>query len=131
MSENNESKTLQAGAKAPEFALASSTGETIDLKNLAGKTVVLYFYPKADTPGCTKEACGFRDAIAGYKKLSAAVFGISPEPGRGGEKVRRQVQAEFSDCSPTAIIRWRRNTASGEKRACTARNILACCEPRL
>ncbi len=68
------------GTKAPEFKLPSSAGETIDLKDYAGKDVVLYFYPKADTPGCTKEACGFRDAIAGYKKLGVPVFGISPDP---------------------------------------------------
>src|SRR3954447_26617832 len=70
----------QIGSKAPPFKLPSSTGETIDLKDFAGRNVVLYFYPKADTPGCTKEACGFRDAIASYKKLDAAVFGISPDP---------------------------------------------------
>ena len=70
----------QSGTQAPSFKLPSSTGETIDLKDYAGKNVVLYFYPKADTPGCTKEACGFRDAIASYKKLGVPVFGISPDP---------------------------------------------------
>ncbi len=78
------------GKQAPAFKLPSSTGETIDLKTVASKgPVVLYFYPKADTPGCTREACGFRDAIAGYKKANIAVFGISPDP---VERVRR-----FSD----------------------------------
>src|SRR5215218_3319715 len=73
-------ETIQAGAKAPTFKLPSSTGETIDLADYKGKKVVLYFYPRADTPGCTKEACGFRDAIASYKKLGVPVFGISPDP---------------------------------------------------
>ncbi len=69
------------GKTAPKFKLASSTGETIDLASFAGKkTVVLYFYPKADTPGCTKEACGFRDALAEYDKANVAVLGISPDP---------------------------------------------------
>jgi peroxiredoxin Q/BCP len=68
------------GTKAPAFKLPASNGETIDLSDFAGKTVVLYFYPKADTPGCTKEACGFRDAIASYKKHGVPVFGISPDP---------------------------------------------------
>ena len=68
------------GEAAPTFSLPSSTGETIDLAKLRGKTIVLYFYPKADTPGCTKEACGFRDAIASYRKLDVPVFGISPDP---------------------------------------------------
>lgn len=74
------SDLLTVGAKAPTFNLPSSTGEHVDLKNFAGKPVVLFFYPKADTPGCTKEACGFRDAIASYKSLGVPVFGISPDP---------------------------------------------------
>ena len=65
---------------APDFSLASSDGSTVELANVPQKTVVLYFYPKADTPGCTKEACGFRDAIASYKAADAAVFGVSPDP---------------------------------------------------
>jgi thioredoxin-dependent peroxiredoxin len=71
---------MKQGQKAPTFKLPSSTGETIDLKDYRGKKVVLYFYPRADTPGCTKEACGFRDAITSYKKLDVPVFGISPDP---------------------------------------------------
>jgi peroxiredoxin Q/BCP len=68
------------GAKAPTFQLPASTGETIDLADLKGQRVVLYFYPRADTPGCTKQACGFRDAIASYRKIGVPVFGISPDP---------------------------------------------------
>jgi thioredoxin-dependent peroxiredoxin len=79
----------QAGQKAPEFRLPSSTGREISLDDLAGKIVVLYFYPRADTPGCTKEACGFRDALADYDKANVAVLGISPDP---AEDVRK-----FSD----------------------------------
>src|SRR3982751_1880900 len=70
----------RVGATASTFKLPASTGETVDLAKLKGKTVVLYFYPRADTPGCTKEACGFRDAIASYKKLGVPVFGVSPDP---------------------------------------------------
>jgi len=65
---------------APNFSLPASTGEMIQLKDYQDKTVVLYFYPKADTPGCTTEACGFRDAIASYKKVGVPIFGISPDP---------------------------------------------------
>src|SRR6476646_6129697 len=66
---------------APRFNLPSSTGDNVKLAYYVGKSrVVLYFYPRADTPGCTKEACGFRDAIASYKKLGVPVFGISPDP---------------------------------------------------
>jgi len=75
------SSVLPVGAVAPTFKLPSSNGETIDLASFKGRqTVVLYFYPKADTPGCTKEACGFRDALAEYDKAKVAVLGISPDP---------------------------------------------------
>jgi peroxiredoxin Q/BCP len=70
---------LQAGAKAPGFKLPASTGETFSLAGYNGRRVVIYFYPRADTPGCTKEACGFRDAVASYKKLDVPVFGVSPD----------------------------------------------------
>lgn len=70
-----------AGDKAPDFTLPASDGSTVSLKSLADKkAVVLYFYPKADTPGCTKEACGFRDTISDYKRLNVAVLGVSPDP---------------------------------------------------
>ena len=71
---------IQAGAKAPSFILPSSTGQTISSSELEGRRLVLYFYPRADTPGCTAEACGFRDAIASYRTLNVPVFGISPDP---------------------------------------------------
>jgi thioredoxin-dependent peroxiredoxin len=69
------------GHVAPRFELHSSKGEVISLAGFKGKkTVVLYFYPRADTPGCTKEACGFRDALADYDAANVAVLGISPDP---------------------------------------------------
>lgn len=71
---------MKVGDKAPAFKLPASTGQTISLADQKGKKVVLYFYPRADTPGCTTEACGFRDAIATYKKLGVPVFGVSPDP---------------------------------------------------
>ncbi len=83
------------GQPAPAFKLPSSTGETIDLAALRGKTVVLYFYPKADTPGCTKEACGFRDAIASYRKLGVPVFGISPDPVKDVTKFAEKFDLNF------------------------------------
>jgi thioredoxin-dependent peroxiredoxin len=67
------------GKKAPAFSLASSSGEKVALKDLAGKKVVLYFYPKDATPGCTTEALGFRDAQAALKKLGAVVLGVSKD----------------------------------------------------
>ena len=89
------SSLLNVGDTAPNFKLASSTGETIDLSKLKGSTVVLYFYPRADTPGCTKEACGFRDAIASYKKLGVPVFGISPDPVKDVTKFAEKFNLNF------------------------------------
>ena len=71
--------TLNVGDKAPEFSLPASTGETLSLKGLAGEKVALYFYPKDDTPGCTEEACGFRDADAQLKAAGIQVVGASAD----------------------------------------------------
>lgn len=69
------------GSRAPSFKLPDAEGVVHDMASYFGKSpVVIYFYPKADTPGCTKEACGFRDAIVAYKNLGVPVFGISPDP---------------------------------------------------
>ena len=77
----SESQMPQAGKTAPRFKLGASGNKEIDLADFRGKkNVVLYFYPRADTPGCTKEACGFRDALADYDKSNIAVLGISPDP---------------------------------------------------
>lgn len=74
-------KSPAVGSQAPVFKLPDAEGNVHDMSDYFGKSpVVIYFYPKADTPGCTKEACGFRDAIASYKKLGVPVFGISPDP---------------------------------------------------
>src|SRR3954467_3509401 len=71
----------KTGSKAPSFKLPPSNRHTISLADFAGKkTVVLYFSPKADTPGCTTEACAFRDALADYDRANVAVLGISPDP---------------------------------------------------
>ncbi|HEX8522570.1 MAG TPA: thioredoxin-dependent thiol peroxidase [Tepidisphaeraceae bacterium] len=88
---------LQPGDKAPAFTLPSSTGEVINLADHLHKKspVVLYFYPRADTPGCTKEACGFRDAIASYKKLNVPVFGISPDPVKDVTKFAEKFNLNF------------------------------------
>jgi peroxiredoxin Q/BCP len=76
-----KSKIPVAGEKPPIFVLPSSEGSTVDLANLLGKQpIVLYFYPKADTPGCTTQACGFRDAMADYKKARVVILGVSPDP---------------------------------------------------
>ncbi len=68
---------LREGDKAPDFSLPSSTGKDVKLSELRGKNVVLYFYPKDDTPGCTKEACSFRDSLPKFGAADAVVLGVS------------------------------------------------------
>ncbi len=96
MADTSRSAIPVVGSTAPTFRLPSSTGETIDLASYKGKSrVVLYFYPRADTPGCTKQACGFRDAIASYKQLGVPVFGISPDPVDDVKKFAEKFQLNF------------------------------------
>jgi len=71
---------LTAGDQAPDFTLPDQSGEPVTLSDLRGQTVVLYFYPRADTPGCTTQACGVRDHAADYDEIDARVIGISPDP---------------------------------------------------
>lgn len=71
---------LKVGDVAPEFAVPATDGAVVSLSELRGKHVILYFYPKDDTPGCTKEACAFRDAYARFKKKGAVVLGASVDP---------------------------------------------------
>jgi peroxiredoxin Q/BCP len=71
---------IQTGEKAPQFTLPDQDGAPVTLADFAGKTVVLYFYPRADTPGCTTQACGVRDHLPNYAEAGAVVLGISPDP---------------------------------------------------
>jgi thioredoxin-dependent peroxiredoxin len=74
--------TLNPGDPAPDFTLPDQNGRDVTLSALRGKTVVLYFYPKADTPGCTTQACGVRDHKTDYESADAVVLGVSPDPPR-------------------------------------------------
>jgi thioredoxin-dependent peroxiredoxin len=70
---------IEAGEKAPQFTLKNQDGEDVSLADYSGRTVVLYFYPKADTPGCTTQACGIRDRASEYDDAGAVVLGVSPD----------------------------------------------------
>lgn len=71
---------IETGEKAPQFTLPDQDGNDVSLSSFAGKTVVLYFYPRADTPGCTTQACGVRDHLPNYAEAGAVVLGVSPDP---------------------------------------------------
>ena len=86
---------LEAGTKAPAFTLAADDGSKIKLADLQGSPVVLYFYPADDTPGCTKEACAFRDRKSELQKLGAKVIGISPDDVKSHVKFRDKFQLNF------------------------------------
>jgi peroxiredoxin Q/BCP len=77
---------IEEGAQAPDFTLPDQDGEEVTLSELRGRPVVLYFYPKADTPGCTTQACGVRDHLPAYEKTGAVVVGVSPDPVKAVKK---------------------------------------------
>jgi len=84
------------GQPAPEFELTTDAGETVRLADLRGKRVVLYFYPKDDTPGCTKQACAIRDAWDDFRATGAEVFGVSPDGEASHAKFRQKHGLPFT-----------------------------------
>jgi thioredoxin-dependent peroxiredoxin len=106
---------LKEGDKAPAFKLPSVEGGDVSLKDYAGRTVVLYFYPKDDTPGCTREACAFRDSQAALKKAGAVVLGVSPDSVEAHHKFRTKYKLNFpllADADKTVAKKY---GAFGEK----------------
>src|SRR3989442_11391982 len=87
---------IAEGSPAPDFELTSDSGERIRLSALRGKPVVLYFYPKDDTPGCTKEACEFRDAYDVFRDRGAEILGVSPDDVRSHEKFKTKYDLPFT-----------------------------------
>ena len=87
---------LQVGDQAPEITLHTDTGEAFRLSDLKGKRVVLYFYPKADTPGCTVEACEFRDGARAFANKGAAVVGVSPDKPAAQAKFKQKYGLPFT-----------------------------------
>jgi peroxiredoxin Q/BCP len=88
--------TLKVGDKAPEFTLLSDQEESVSLKSLRGKKFVLYFYPKDSTPGCTREACDFRDQFAVFKKHGVEIFGVSKDSAKSHTKFKEKYELPFA-----------------------------------
>jgi peroxiredoxin Q/BCP len=88
--------SLKVGDKAPSFKLKNQDGETISLSDLKGKAVVLYFYPKDDTSGCTKEACNFRDEFPKFGKMNAEIIGISADSVESHKKFAKKYGLPFN-----------------------------------
>ena len=86
---------LKVGQKAPDFTLADDSGQKVKLSDFKGKKVVLYFYPKDDTPGCTKEACNFRDGFAEIKSRGAIVLGVSADSVDSHKKFKSKFELNF------------------------------------
>jgi len=87
---------LKEGDAAPEFAAATNGGGTVSLADFKGKNVVLYFYPRDDTPGCTREACAFRDDFAEFKKRGIVVLGVSTDPVKSHDKFVEKFKLPFT-----------------------------------
>src|SRR5712691_1953113 len=90
-----KSVELNEGDPAPDFSLPSSDGEDVKLSSLKGKNVVLYFYPEDDTPGCTREACSFRDEYAAFRTAGVALLGISPDDEASHQKFAAKFDLPF------------------------------------
>ena len=86
---------IEVGDLAPDFSLPSDRGEVVRLSEMRGTRVILFFYPKDDTSGCTKEACGFRDAMPSIQERGATVLGVSPDPVRSHERFRDKYGLNF------------------------------------
>lgn len=110
------SSRLAEGDTAPDFSLSDDTGQPVSLKDFAGERVLIYFYPRANTPGCTKQACDFRDSLAELNDLDLKVIGISPDTPEKLAKFRADHDLNFtllSDPDKEVMTQW---GAFGEKK---------------
>jgi peroxiredoxin Q/BCP len=106
---------IEEGTKAPDFELTADDGSTVKLSDLRGKPVVLYFYPKDDTPGCTTQACGIRDAYGEFERAGAVVLGVSPDDESSHVKFRSKYDLPFTLLADTDHAVAEQYGAWGEK----------------
>lgn len=116
--------SLNPGEQAPDFTLPTDGGGTVTLSALRGRPVVLYFYPKDDTSGCTAEACAFRDAFPDFSAPGAVVIGVSRDSVSSHDRFKAKHGLPFP-WPPTSTGRFARPTGCGRKRACTGANTWA------
>jgi peroxiredoxin Q/BCP len=115
------SKELKAGDKAPSFSLLDDEGAKVSLNDLKGKKVVLYFYPKDDTSGCTKEACSFRDSVKVFEKHNTVIIGVSKDSVASHQKFKKKYDIPFtllSDESTEMLSKygvWKEKSMYGKK----------------
>ena len=107
---------IQEGKAAPTFTLVNQNGEKISLKELRGQNVIVYFYPRDDTPGCTKEACGFRDFNKEIQALDAVILGVSPDSPESHQKFIDKYRLNFDLLSDEDRKVMTRYEAFGEKK---------------
>ena len=91
-----EAPLVEEGSPAPNFTLKSDSGEEVSLQSFRGQPVVLYFYPKDDTPGCTTQACGFRDSYADFQKRGTVILGVSPDDEASHVKFKQKYSLPFT-----------------------------------
>ena len=113
---------IEEGKPAPNFELTSDSGETVSLAGLRGKPVVLYFYPKDDTPGCTKQACGIRDAYGEFERAGAVVLGVSPDDEGSHVKFKQKYDLPFTLLADTGPFGGRGVRRRGERSRSSGRS---------
>src|ERR1044072_5348935 len=112
---------MKVGQNAPEFSIVDDSGKTVKLSDFKGRKIVLYFYPKDDTPGCTKEACNFRDGISELKKQGAIVLGVSADSVESHKKFKKKFDLNFPLLADTdkkiaeAYGTWKEKSMYGKK----------------
>jgi peroxiredoxin Q/BCP len=119
---------IEPGDAFPDFELANQDGETVRLADYRGRKIVLFAFPRADTPGCTRQACGFRDHFGGLQEAGAVVLGISPDPPAALARWKAKENLPTTS-SPTPRTRPWSGWAPGARSRCTAASTKGSCAP--
>ena len=121
MKQRSEGKMLEVGTMAPDFTLLNQNGEEISLSQYRGQKVILYFYPKDNTPGCTKQACGFAQLYPDFVKKGAVILGVSKDSVKSHKKFEEKYQLPFTLLSDSDLVAiqaydvWKQKNMYGKK----------------